>query len=94
MVSVFQRKLGEKGWGACCSYPLRVQADGNRDGAGPGLGPVDTARCTVEESALSQMRRHLDRQFGDRHWVFNEAAGPLTQREFLAFLCWTEGQPA
>jgi hypothetical protein len=54
---------------------------------------VEEMRCTIEKSALSQVRRLMDSELGTRRWVFNPNLGPRTRREFMAFLRWNDGQP-
>jgi len=56
---------------------------------------VDPAarRHAIEQGELAQMKRFLDGEHGDRRWTAQKPNGPRSQREYLAYLRETHGQP-
>jgi predicted TIM-barrel fold metal-dependent hydrolase len=52
--------------------------------------------CSVNAGQLAMVRRHLDGEFGDRRWAFQEMGGPTSRREFMRLQKWRKflGEPA
>lgn len=57
-----------------------------------GINPAET-RCKIDKSALAQLKRDLDGEFGAYRWAFQDMGGPRTRREFLNLWRHTGGRP-
>jgi predicted TIM-barrel fold metal-dependent hydrolase len=44
---------------------------------------VAAKRCRIQSSALEEVRRHLDGEYGPRRWAFQEPGGPKTWSEYV-----------
>jgi hypothetical protein len=46
---------------------------------------VAAKRCRIQSSALEQLRRQLDEEYGPRRWAFQEPGGPKTWSEYVEY---------